>query len=485
MADQQHLIDGAWTASASGEDFVRRNPFTGEVVTVASAASRDDVNRAIEAADRAFPSWAATRPDERATLLDAAGDLLSDRAEQIARLMVEECGATFGWGMFNTMLGSGIFKAAAGLAAATRDEEQIPSAVPGLEARAVRRPVGVVVGMAPWNAPVILAARAVAAPLALGNTVVLKASEKCPRVHAAVVSALNDAGLPAGTVNFVIHDAAGAPEVVDALVAHPAVRRVNFTGSTKVGRIIATKCAEHLKPSLLELGGKAPFVVLDDADLDKAVAAASFGAFMNSGQICMSTERIVAEAPVVDDFVERLAKKASTLTAGDPTDEGTMVGPVIDDEAREHVLALIEDARAKGATIVTGGVVHGSNVVAPTLVRDVTPEMRLYSEESFGPVVAVVTAADEQDAVRLANDSPYGLAAAVFSGDEQRGLDVAERIDSGICHVNGATVHDEPAMPFGGVKASGWGRFGGAAAVNEFTDLRWITVQRGERHYPI
>jgi acyl-CoA reductase-like NAD-dependent aldehyde dehydrogenase len=482
---QQHLIDGSWTASASGAEFERRNPFSGDVVTVAAAAGREDVDRAIDAAERAFPTWAATSPDKRAELLGAAGDLLAERAEQIAGLMAEECGATFGWGMFNTMLGSGILKAAAGLAGATDEVEHIPSAVPGLDARAVRRPVGVVVGMAPWNAPVILAARAVAAPLALGNTVVLKASEKCPRVHAAVVSALHDAGLPAGTINYVIHDAAGAPEVVDALVAHPAVRRVNFTGSTTVGKIIAAKCAEHLKPSLLELGGKAPFVVLDDADLDEAVAAASFGAFMNSGQICMSTERIVVQAPVVDDFVERLAAKAGTLTAGDPADPGTMVGPVIDDASREHVLALIEDARAKGATIVTGGESRQGNVVEPTVVRDVTPEMRLYGEESFGPVVAVVTAVDEDDAVRLANDSPYGLAAAVFSGDEQRGLDFAERIESGICHVNGATVHDEPTMPFGGVKASGWGRFGGTAAVDEFTDLRWITVQRGARHYPI
>jgi vanillin dehydrogenase len=206
---------------------------------------------------------------------------------------------------------------------------------------------------------------------------------------------------------------------------------------------------------------------------------------MNSGQICMSTERIVVQAPVVDDFVERLAAKAGSLTAGDPTDPATMVGPVIDDESREHVLALIEDARAKGATVVAGGESLEGNVVAPTVVRDVTPEMRLYGEESFGPVVAVVTATDEDEAVRLANDSPYGLAAAVFSGDEQRGLAFAEHIESGICHVNGATVHDEPTMPFGGVKASGWGRFGGTAAINEFTDLRWITVQRGERHYPI
>jgi len=338
--------------------------------------------------------------------------------------------------------------------------------------------------MAPWNAPAILATRAVASPLAFGNTVVLKASEKCPRVHAAVAAVLHDAGLPAGAVNLVVHAPQDAPDVVEELIAHPATRRVSFTGSTRVGRIVARKCAEHLKPSVLELGGKAPMVVLADADLQEAAAAASFGAFMNSGQICMSTERIVAEAAVADDLAAALAERAGALTAGDPREEGTMVGPVVDDAARAHVLELLEDARAKGAT-VTGGQDLGGNVLSPAVVTGVTEEMRLYGEESFGPVVAIVAADGADDAVRIANDTEYGLSAAVFTGDAQRGLELAARIESGICHVNGSTVHDEPPMPFGGVKASGWGRFGGTAALHEFTDLRWITVQEGERHYPI
>jgi acyl-CoA reductase-like NAD-dependent aldehyde dehydrogenase len=486
QAVQEHLIGGSWRPSGSGATFERINPFTGEVATVAAGATREDARAAVDAAAAAFPAWSRTPASERERLLNAAAEALDERAPAIAQTMVEECGGTFGWGMFNCMLASGMLRAAGALADRVDGAvEQIESGVPGLQAKAIRQPAGVVVGMAPWNAPVILSTRALAGPLAFGNTVVLKASEKCPRVHAAVIAVLADAGFPPGVVNLVIHSAADAPEVVDALIAHPATRRVNFTGSTKVGRIIAAKCAEHLKPSLLELGGKAPMVVLSDADLDEAAAAASFGAFMNSGQICMSTERVVADVSVAGQLAARLSERAQALTTGDPRDQGTMIGPLVDDAAREHVLELLDDARAKGATVLTGGEDRGNNVVTPAVVVGVTPEMRLYGEESFGPVVAVIDAQDADDAVRIANDSPYGLSAAVFTGDEDTGLDVARRIESGICHVNGSTVHDEPPMPFGGVKASGWGRFGGTAALHEFTDLRWITLQRGERHYPI
>jgi benzaldehyde dehydrogenase (NAD) len=338
--------------------------------------------------------------------------------------------------------------------------------------------------MAPWNAPVILAARAVAAPLAYGNTVVLKASERCPRTHAAVARAIADAGLPAGVVNLVIHAAQDAPDVVEELIAHPAVRRVNFTGSTRVGRIVAMKCAEHLKRCLLELGGKAPQVVLADADLDAAADAASFGAFMNSGQICMSTERVVADAAVAGEFGAMLAARAARLVVGDPREQATAIGPVVDDAARERILELIADARAKGAQVLAGGAADG-NLVAPTVLAGVTPDMRIYGEESFGPVVAIVAVDGPDEAVRVANDTEYGLSAAVFGGDVGAALDIARRIESGICHVNSSTVHDEPQMPFGGVKASGWGRFGGRAALEEFTELRWMTVQQSPRRYPI
>jgi benzaldehyde dehydrogenase (NAD) len=480
---QSLLIGGEWTDAAGEATFDRVDPFTGATVTVAAAASREDADRAVDAAQAAFPGWAATPPAERRMLLTAAADLLMERASEIAGVMTEEVGGTFGWGMFNCDLASRMMREAAAQTYAAGGEV-IPSDVPGSLAFAVRQPAGVVVGMAPWNAPVILAVRAVAAPLAFGNTVVFKGSELCPRTHAAVVRTLHDAGLPAGAINLVLHSAEGAPDVVDALIAHPAVRRVNFTGSTRVGRIIAVKCAEHLKRCLLELGGKAPMVVLGDADLDAAAAAASFGAFLNSGQICMSTERIVVERSAAAELGAKLAGRAADLVVGDPRDQGTMIGPVVGDAARERILGLIEDARAKGADVLAGGEADG-NVIRPTVLAGVTPDMRIYEEESFGPVVTLTPVDGADEAVRVANDTEYGLSAAVFGADVPAALDVARRIESGICHVNSSSVHDEPQMPFGGVKASGWGRFGGKAALEEFTELRWMSVQQTPRHYPI
>ncbi|HWI22533.1 MAG TPA: aldehyde dehydrogenase family protein, partial [Baekduia sp.] len=336
----------------------------------------------------------------------------------------------------------------------------------------------------PWNAPVILGTRAVVWPLAFGNTVVMKASEQSPRTHGHIVAALVDAGIPDGVVSLICNDPADAATVVDALITHPLVRHVNFTGSTKVGRIVAQAAAAELKRSVLELGGKAPFVVLDDADLEAAASAASFGGFMNAGQICMSTERVVVAESVADRFVEKLAARADALVTGDPTDPQTQVGPVVNESASEHIAELIEDATAKGAKLAAGGTAEGT-LLRPTVLSGVTPEMRIYGEESFGPVIAVIAVADDDAAVEIANDTEYGLAASVFGADVSRARSVAGRIESGICHINGATVHDEATAPFGGVKHSGWGRFGSGQVAQEFTDLRWITVSEEERHYPI
>jgi acyl-CoA reductase-like NAD-dependent aldehyde dehydrogenase len=314
--------------------------------------------------------------------------------------------------------------------------------------------------------------------------VVLKASEQCPRTHALIIEAFVAAGLGGGIVNLVTNAPEDAGEVVGALIDHPAVRRINFTGSTAVGRIIAKRAAEHLKPVLLELGGKAPLIVLDDADLDEAVKAAAFGAFMNSGQICMSTERIIVVDAVADAFVAKFREKVAAMPVGDPREGKTPLGAVIDRKTVDHVKALIADAVANGAAQVNGGETDG--VLMPAHVVDkVTPAMKLFRDESFGPVVAVSRARDEAHAIELANDTEYGLSAAVFTRDAARGLRVARRIKSGICHVNGPTVHDEAQMPFGGVKASGYGRFGGRAGVDAFTELRWVTLETQPGHYPI
>jgi len=362
--------------------------------------------------------------------------------------------------------------------------EVIPSDKPGCLAMALKEPVGVLVGIAPWNAPIILGVRAIAVPLACGNAVILKASETCPRTHALIIEAFAEAGFPEGVVNVVTNAPEDAAEVVGALIDAPEVKRINFTGSTAVGRIIATRAAQQLKPCLLELGGKAPLIVLEDADLDEAVKAAAFGAFMNQGQICMSTERIIVVDDVADEFAKRFAAKAGSLAAGDPREGNTPLGAVVDQKTVAHVNSLIEDATAKGAQVIAGG--KGASVVMPaTVVDGVTAEMNLYRDESFGPVVAMIRARDADHAVELANDTQYGLSAAVFTRDIAKGLTIARRIQSGICHVNGPTVHDEAQMPFGGVGASGYGRFGGKQGIDSFTETRWITVETQPGHFPI
>jgi len=476
------MINNADVKAAGNATFDRLNPMTGDIAARAAASNADDAVRAVDAAAAAFPAWSEMAPAARRALLNKAADLIEGAGAKFGAVMGPETGSTAMWAGFNCMLASGMIREAAAMTTQIVGEV-IPSNVPGSLAMGYRQPVGVVVGIAPWNAPVILGARAIAMPLACGNTVVLKASEMCPGTHRLIGSLFREAGFPPGVVNVVTNAPKDAGAVVEALIAHPAVRRVNFTGSSRVGKIIAKKCAEYLKPVLLELGGKSPLVVLDDADLDEAVNAAAFGAFANQGQICMSTERIVVDEKVADEFVTRFAAKAKSLSVGDPREGKAILGSVVDRNAADRVTSLILDAVSKGAKLVAGGSVNGTLINAHVLDH-VTPAMRIYEEESFGPVTTVVRARGVDDAVRIANDTPYGLSAAVFGRDVNRAFAVARRIDTGICHINGPTVHDEAQMPFGGMKDSGYGRFGGKAAINEFTELRWITIQSGHRHYP-
>jgi acyl-CoA reductase-like NAD-dependent aldehyde dehydrogenase len=483
MHDVPLLIGGQSRPAANGATYERRNPVTDAPVSRAPAATPDDADAAVQAAAEAFPAWAALPPGERRRRLLKAADLMDQHTDAFIRIGVAETGAMPNWIGFNVMLAANMLREAAAMTTQI-DGSVIPSDVPGNFAMAVRQPCGVVLGIAPWNAPVILAVRAIALPLACGNTVVLKASEACPGVHRLIGTVLHEAGLGDGVVNVVTNAPADAAQVVERLIAHPAVRRVNFTGSTHVGRIIAQHAARHLKPALLELGGKAPVVVLDDADLDAVVDAVAFGAFFNQGQICMSTERVIADRKIADALVDKLAAKARTLRAGDPTDPTSVLGAMVSIDAAKRVQALVEDARAHGAALPVGLHVDGA-IVQPAIVDGVTPAMRLYREESFGPVVTVACVDGDEDAIRLANDSEYGLSASVFSRDVSRAMQVAQRIESGICHINGPTVHDEAQMPFGGVKSSGYGRFGGKASIAEFTELRWVTLQNTPRHYPI
>jgi benzaldehyde dehydrogenase (NAD) len=483
MSDLSMFINGLKVTAERGATFERRNPLDGTVATRAPAATPQDALMAVEAAAEAFRTWSETGPNERRSLLLRAADALEAKSPAFIEAVPAETGATAMWAGFNVFLAAGMIREAAALTTQITGEV-IPSDVPGSLAMGIRQPAGVVLGIAPWNAPIILGVRAIATPLACGNTVVFKGSENCPRTHHLIVEAFQDAGFPPGVLNYITNAPADAGAVVEAMVAHPAVRRVNFTGSTRVGRLIAMTCAKYLKPAVLELGGKAPMIVLDDADLDNAVNAAAFACFANSGQICMSTERLIVDQKIADEFVRKFVDKAKRLPLGDPRKPDPVVlGSVIGMGTVEHCNSLIDDALAKGAKLVCGGKVD-STLMPATVLDHVTPAMRIYSEETFGPVKAIVRVNGVQEAVACANDNEYGLSAAVFGRDIARAYNVARKIDSGICHVNGPTVHDEAQMPFGGVKGSGLGRFGGKAGIHEFTELRWVTVQTQPRQYP-
>jgi len=463
--------------------YSRMNPLTGEIASTASAMKARDVPAIAERAAAGFPAWSAMGPNARRAVLMKAAAALEARKDSFVEAMMSEIGATAGWAMFNLGLAASMVREAAALTTQIAGEV-IPSDKPGCMAMALKEPVGVILGIAPWNAPIILGVRAIAVPLACGNSVILKASETCPRTHELIIEAFVEAGFPEGVVNVVTNAPEDAGEVVGALIDAPQVKRINFTGSTLVGRIIAKRAAEHLKPCLLELGGKAPLIVLEDADLDEAVKAAAFGAFMNQGQICMSTERIIVVDTVADAFAAKFAAKAQSMPTGDPREGTTPLGAVVDQKTVNHVNSLINDAVAKGADLLSGGTAD-SVLMPATIVDRVTASMNIYRDESFGPIVAMIRARDAAHAVELANDSDYGLSAAVFTRDIAKGLMIARQIRSGICHVNGPTVHDEAQMPFGGVGASGYGRFGGRQGIDSFTETRWITVETQNGHYPI
>lgn len=481
--ETQLIIDNTPKAAASGATFERRHPMSGDVVTRAAAATVADAIAAADSAQKAFLTWSATGPTERRRILLAAADRLEAKAPEFIAVMAQEIGASELWAGFNVSLAANLFREAASLATQIQGET-IPTDKPGTLSMTVRQPVGAVLSIVPWNGPVVLAARAIAYPIVCGNTVVFRASETSPKTHMLVAEALLEAGLPPGVLNVLTNAPAEAEAIIDALIAHKAIRRVNFTGSTRVGRIIAEKAGRHLKRCLLELGGKSPLVVLDDADIDSAAHAAAFGSFLYQGQICMTTGRIVVDESIADAFVAKLAARANALPAGDPArGAACVIGPLVTPDAGRRINKLIEDALEKGAEITAGGIADGTEMPA-TIIDHVTPAMRIYDEETFGPCTIVVRAKDTEDAVRIANDTAYGLSAAVFGRNVTRALGVALRIDTGSCHVNGSTVQNEAQAPYGGTKDSGYGRFDGRAVIDEFTELKWITLEPAGQPYP-
>lgn len=479
------IINGKHVPAASGKTTEDINPYTGAAYATVAAAGPEDVTRAVDAASSAFESWAATPPSQRARIFLKAAELLEERIDQGIELMAGEVGGVAVWAGFNIHLAANILRSAAAATTAPQGDV-LATDLPGKLSFSVRQPYGVVAALSPWNAPFILGTRAIAIPLAVGNTVVLKPSEDAPLACGLFIAdALLDAGLPPGVLNVVTNAREDAGSVVSTLIADPRVRNVNFTGSTKVGRIIGTLAAQNLKPAVLELGGKNSLVILKEADIEYAVQAAAFGAFMNAGQICMSVDRVIVDKSIAEDFSERFAAKVAELPTGDPSRADTVIGPQVTQASADRQYGLIDDAVSKGARVLAGGEKMDRAVVPATVLAGITPEMRIYAEEIFGAATTVMEVDGPEAAVALANDTQYGLTAGVVTENISEGVDVARRLRTGICHVNDQPVLDEPMAPFGGVKDSGYGKFGGKAGIDSFTEQRWITIQQnGHARYP-
>ncbi|PSR88812.1 Aldehyde/histidinol dehydrogenase [Coniella lustricola] len=459
---------------ASTETFDVVSPATREVLHRCSSAGPHEARQAADAAAQALPAWKALPPGTRREMLLRAAELMEQRRAQLVQTQVDEVGGTAHWADFNVSVAKSlILDAAARLVAI---EGSVPTTQdPATGAMVLKEPFGVVLAIAPWNAPYILGARAVVFPLAAGNTVVFKASESSPKTHRGLCAVFADAGLPAGVLNMIAHTPAQAAAVTAALIAHDHVKKINFTGSTAVGRIIGALAGQHLKPVLLELGGKAPAIVWDDADLDLAATQCALGAFLNAGQICMSTEKIIVHRAVAAAFEHKLVAAVHDLFPAS-ADAPLLVSPAAADKTRK----LLADATAKGAALVLGDLAAneaGPARMRPAIVKGVTEHMDLYRTESFGPAVALYEVDSEDEALRIANDTEFGLSSAVFTEDLRRGLRLARGIEVGACHINSMTPHDESALPHGGAKASGYGRFNASVGLDEWVRTKTITYR--------
>jgi acyl-CoA reductase-like NAD-dependent aldehyde dehydrogenase len=478
-----HSIDGAWSKAASGRTYENRSPWSGEVIGPVAAGDDEDTRRAIEAAHRAFAPWSQAPPAQRQTILLRAADILAAQRDDVLESLALETGCGSQLGGIQVDFVVSLLRQAAQLAYRPVGELLV-SDLPGTQAMAVRRPVGVVGAIAPWNASLTLSGRAIVGPLALGNTVVLKPSEESPYTGGAIwAEILHEAGLPPGVLNVVTHAPGEAGVIADAMLDSRLVKRINFTGSTPTGRRLAEKAGSRLKRVVLQLSGQNPMIVAEDADVGYAVEAATYGAFLHQGQLCMCARRIYVARPVADEFLTRFAAKVATLPTGDPADPATVVGPVINEWAFATLERRVEQAVDAGARILAGGEARPPCYPATVLV-DVPPDTELAQVETFGPIVTIEIVEDAEEAVAHANRSDLGLVASIISRDVPRALRLAARLEVGIVHVNDQTINDEPQMPFGGVKDTGWGRFGIGVAAEEFTELQWISAREQSRSFP-
>jgi aldehyde dehydrogenase (NAD+) len=484
MASSEKLlfINGEWVTATGGATFPVLNPSTGDVWTNAADGSRADTQAAIAAAAEAFPTWSGMSHSARARIMHKAGDVLEARAKDFQDALIDEGGSWVGKTMFETGYSAGVYRAAA--AAAYQVNGEILPSDHGKLSLVMREPLGVVSVISPWNFPLILSSRGIATALAVGNCVVLKPSEETPVAGGLLIAEmLAEAGVPKGVFNVVTCSREHVGEVGDELIVNPAVRGVSFTGSTAVGRQVAAKAGGLLKRCCIEAGGKDALIVLDDADIDHAVNAATFGSFMHQGQICMSVERIVVDRTVAAEFTEKLVANTMTLKVGDPRQMPNCIGPIINQRQLDKIHDHVQDAVARGALVLCGGG-HDGLYFQPTVLGNVTRDMKVFREETFGPVAPIIVAENEDEAIAIANDSDYGLSAGIMTRNEERGLRIARQLRTGMAHINDSSVNDEPHVPFGGVGASGIGRHGGRQGVEMFTETRWITLERGGRHYP-
>ncbi|MFH1113793.1 MAG: aldehyde dehydrogenase family protein [Pseudomonadota bacterium] len=472
------LIGGKWVQASSGETFADLNPASGEVYAQVPKANEKDADSALQAAFEARPVWANTPPGQRAAILYKASELLAARTEEFAQTLIHEGGAIFKKAMFETMYTVDLLRTAAEDCRRLLGET-FPSDTNKLS-MTLYKPLGTVVAISPWNFPLLLSVNKVAYGLAAGNTVVLKPASETPVIGLKIGDLLTAAGLPPGVLNVIT----GPGGVLgDYLVQDDRTSLVTLTGETKTGRLVAQKAAAKLKKYTLELGGKDPLVICDDADLTNAVDAAAFGAFMHQGQICMSVERVIVQESIAEEFGKRLAAKAESLPIGDPANPETVVGPMINDQQVRVVHSQVLEAQEKGATVLTGGTFEG-RVYKPTVLTGVTRDMKIFREETFGPTAPIITFRTDEEALEIANDCEYGLSSGVLTNDLQRALYFAENLESGMVHVNDSSVYDEPYCPFGGCKQSGVGREGGRHSMEEMSEIRWVTIQKGHRHYP-
>ncbi len=475
-------IGGEWLAAHDNKSFDVLNPATGAVWGQVPDAGRLDAQAAIAAAASAQPAWAGLTFYQRGVLLGRVADVLERRRDEFIAALTAECGGWVRKSNFEITYAPTVYRAAA--AEAYRQVGEMMPSDHHKVSMVQRVPLGVVSVISPWNVPLLLSSRGLGVALAMGNTVVLKPSEETPITGGLMLAEVfEEAGMPPGVLNVVTCSRERVAEVGDELVVNPLIKAISFTGSTAVGKQIAATAGGLLKKACVELGSKDSLLVLDDADLDRAVSAARFGAFFHQGQICMATEKIIVDRSRADEFLAKFIIATKELRVGDPTRLENQIGPIINRKQADAVERHLARAIEQGVTVEHGGGRDGL-FFEPTVITGATPQMAIFHDEVFGPVANIITADDEDHAIALANDSEYGLSASVMTRDESRGLRVADRLETGMAHVNDTTIYDEPTIPFGGVKNSGMGRHGGRWSAETFTTTRWMTIERGGRKTP-